>query len=179
MKMMLVALVVIALGVLGFLVFGGSSKGDLSVRVSPPGASITINGRVVSKSSTYRWQDAVVGQPITIRVEKEGFVPLEETVTLEGGQPPLILDRALKRDIPPEGFLMLVTEPPGAEVIVAGQSTGWKTPRRISLSSGETHTMTLQLEGYAPVERSFKVQAGKESTERLILVPLDPSPAAE
>ena len=48
------------------------------------------------------------------------------------------------------------SEPPGARVLIDGADSGFVTPCEIFLKRGETHTVTIALQGYAP--RSYVLQ---------------------
>jgi hypothetical protein len=51
------------------------------------------------------------------------------------------------------------SNPKGAEIIVDGNSTGQFTPARVQVPSG-LHTVTLRLNGYQPVKRTFQAIEG-------------------
>lgn len=74
------------------------------------------------------------------------------------------------------GSLRVVSEPPGARVLVAGKELG-RTPLESTLLTGE-HLVRAELDGHIPVERGVRVQAGEEARVSLSLRALaEPEPA--
>lgn len=61
----------------------------------------------------------------------------------------------------PQTPILLATEPPGAVVLVNGESSGFVTPCTLALSIEKPHSIELVLEGYLP-EMRLLVPAGYE-----------------
>jgi hypothetical protein len=51
------------------------------------------------------------------------------------------------------------SNPKGAEIIVDGSSTGQFTPARVQVPTG-VHTVTLRLNGFQQVKRTFQASEG-------------------
>ena len=58
------------------------------------------------------------------------------------------------------GWVLVHTDPPGAEILVDDAATGQRTPARLELSPGE-HTLAVSLSGYAVARRTIMVDPGQ------------------
>jgi serine/threonine protein kinase len=58
------------------------------------------------------------------------------------------------------GWVLVRTEPRGAEILLDGADTGLRTPARIGTKQGE-HSIRLTLGGFAPAQRTIAIQSGQ------------------
>jgi len=58
-------------------------------------------------------------------------------------------------------LLKVASDPPVAEVLLDGKSTGKHTPADLQLPRGK-HTITVQMEGFLPAAATFRVNGGEE-----------------
>ena len=60
-----------------------------------------------------------------------------------------------------QALLRIASDPPTAQVLLDGKSTGKRTPADLELPRGK-HTVTVQMEGFIPATASFRVKGGEE-----------------
>jgi eukaryotic-like serine/threonine-protein kinase len=126
-------------------------------------------------------RDLALDQDILLRFEKEGREPREVTVRLTKQS----ASKSISVDLPPEqvrpGGLEIVTEPPGAVVVLDGRPLEGVTPLTLSeVASGVEHLIRVSLEGYQEEAATVKVEPGETAPVKLALkaVPaLEPLPA--
>jgi serine/threonine-protein kinase len=58
-------------------------------------------------------------------------------------------------------LLKVASDPPTAEVLLDGKSTGKRTPADLQLPLGK-HTVTVQMQGFIPATATFRVKGGEE-----------------
>ena len=118
------------------------------------GAQVMLDGRLLG-TVPGAWEELDAGE-YPLRVEKDGFFPLEVTVTIRGGR-----TRSLAADLTEMlGSLVVESDIAGATVFVDRNFKG-NTPVTIAdLRPGE-YSLTISLEGYDVVSR--KVTVGRET----------------
>jgi hypothetical protein len=67
------------------------------------------------------------------------------------------------------GWVEFRSVPPGADILVNGNSTGQRTPFRLELSAGQ-HSVTLFLRGYQSVQRTITVRENQTVPFQEVLV---------
>jgi AAA+ ATPase superfamily predicted ATPase len=124
---------------------------SVSIGTDPPEASIRIGDRWAGRSP-------VVGVAIPVGrrvlvIEREGYKPVTDTLSLLSGVP---LDTlyTLTRII---GTVEVSSLPPGAAVMVDGQSTGLTTPAVLSDLSATRHEVEVSLPGYESARENLEV----------------------
>lgn len=131
--------VVLATGFAAFLFLGvGSYVVDL--RSSPEGATILLDGMPSDQRTP-----AVLTlrqKPLKIRLELEGYEPIEAPVTQEG--------RSIRLDYTLARLVRLESEPSGAAILVDEIDTGLRTPAAVSIREGAPPSIELRLAGYSP-----------------------------
>lgn len=140
--------------------------GTLSVTVMPRTARILIDGTEVGTGRIA--QDLPAGQPVTISVIEDGYVPLERTVTVEKGANPVrfSMERAV-------ATLAVTAEPGDSRIAIDGRSAGTGSVTR-SINIGETVRVSASRPGFAPIERSVRVgDEGESLTLRLEPRPIE------
>ncbi len=101
-------------------------KPVLRVVTTPPGARVSIDGAAAGPTPI---DHAVDGGARTVRVELDGFEPIERAVTLSAAhtrEAPYVLELALEKAVP-RGQLELTVTPAGSEVFIDGKLQG-KSP---------------------------------------------------
>lgn len=73
------------------------------------------------------------------------------------------------------GQLSLDSTPPGAQVQIDGQATGYVTPFNLTGVAAGQHVVTIKKNGYASETRSIQVSAGGNSVISVQLMPLAPT----
>jgi hypothetical protein len=157
------AVVLVLLGVMGWLLTrdtggGGLNEniGELVVQSLPAGAQVKIDGEV--KGVT----------PLTIRLERGAHVLEVQSGNSPARVLPLIIQGGVQMIQNVEftgtgatGTLEIVSQPPGARIVIDGQNRG-TTPGTIRDLSPGDHTVVLELRG-RKVTQTVKVQAGSTS----------------
>ncbi len=162
---------------------------SLSIRTAPGDAAVIINGQTAGTTPVQNWE-AEPGEA-RIRIEKEGYTPLDTALTVQAerdnaflfilesqttaGLPELPPDD-LPPDSPPDqpevrqtGSLTVRSEPSGAQVLVDGQAVGVTPYTSRNLIAGR-HRLELRLDGYRTVQQQVQVQAGSANTVSQALV---------
>lgn len=157
-----------------------------AIRVSsvPSGAAIYLNGLYqgeTMENGYFPITDIRTGQH-TILLRLSGYNDYQETISLPEGQSITITadmevgsGSATSTTIPSAetGKLALSTSPPGAKIFIDGSFSGRMTPATISAIPAGTHTIRLQLAGYAPAEATVTVTVGQTTSLSLPLAPGD------
>jgi hypothetical protein len=143
--------------------------GDLRIETTPPGADVAVDGRRVGKSPVVA-RSLAVAQSHTVSAALAGYGTTEGQFTVQQGQvTPAVLSLAVgKSDV------LVITDPPGADVRVDGASRGPSPARLHGLTLG-THVVVAQRAGYLSAETTVVVT---EST-REIGIALAPQPPGE
>src|SRR3990167_9755318 len=144
----------IFLVVIGVSIFTLTAVGTLIVKVTPPEAQVSIDGRGIQPPADPRGADSAYqldlksGEPFTLKVVLDGFHPFETSVTL-GRRETRSLVVNLEKKIPPFGNLFVATNPPGAVIYLDELEWSQKTPAEISqLKNDKVYRVGFFLEGY-------------------------------
>jgi hypothetical protein len=143
----------------------------LTIRSDPPGATVFLDWQPVAQPTPTKIA-VYKGQVHVIRVELAGFVAYQETLTAPTDGPGERNVLLVAQAEGPTGTVGIITEPPGADVIVAGVPKG-KTPIQIpGLAAGKTHAVVLKAAGYTEHVVVFTVDEGGV---RLVTVRMSPA----
>ncbi|MDD1705749.1 MAG: PEGA domain-containing protein [Methanoregulaceae archaeon] len=150
------------------------ATGSLNVTSSPSAASVTLDG--VSKGTTPIVIPNVTTGLHTVRVEKTGYQPLENLVTVNAGMTTNV--HAVLSAIPPvpvNGTLNVQSAPASATVLLDGVNRGL-TPLLIPDIPSGIHTLRLEKTGYTAWENPVTIIAGETTTVNatLIILPVPP-----
>ncbi|HEY3319943.1 MAG TPA: PEGA domain-containing protein [Planctomycetota bacterium] len=147
------------LAVVGGLIWrerSGGGASTLSVDTTPVGASVLVNGHLAGgapvslsglKPGTY-----------SIRVEKEGYLPLIKQVAI--GSREVRLKETLRRC--GTGTLAISIKPRGAEILLDGELLG-QTPLRRDVPVG-LHELLIRKTNFKPYAQRIDVEAGQVAT---------------
>ena len=147
--------------------------GRITVRTTPDGARVTIDGRDVGKApltipnlgrGTY-----------TVRVMRDGYSPVERRVAITADQPTSTLTLNLARasgtaprPAPPEpaaqqtADVFFESRPTGATVFIDGKRIG-TTPVALPSVRAGSHAVRFELSGHRPWTASIRVVAGEKN----------------
>ena len=139
--------------------------GSLSIDSEPTGAALFING--IDYGLTPYKRDVIDAGDYTIRLSKDGYDTLEQTVTVHPGEP---MDRTFTLDSN-LGTIILSVNPPGVNVYLDGkfvcrteaEGKSRDISKRVTirnLSSGE-HTVTVSNKHAKPDVKDVTVTVGK------------------
>lgn len=138
--------------------------GTISVSTKPEGAKLFIDGKELPNPSPTQITDLELNKTFRIRIEKEGFRPLEEPITVYAVEP-IKYEKVL--EAVKYGSVELKTTPPGFKVFVNSQDSGLITPVTVEkLELGKTFAIKLSKEGYADFSKNFEIKS--EKTESFV-----------
>ncbi len=140
-------------------------SGVIGIQTVPPGAEVIIDGRSYGRSPIE--QVVPVGQH-NYEVRMSGMGSRDGTFTIREEGHIVRLRVPLSSDVSSTGIVEVRTIPPGATVFVDGKPAGGMTPMSFRVPAG-SHTVTISLSGYRPVQRNIEVSAGQAAVinERL------------
>ncbi len=156
----------VAVGAFGY--WGWSAThGSIVVVVDPEDAEVFFNGVKAPGRSPFAMTGLRSGEQVAISVRKEGYVPFERSLEVEGG----VRKRLPVQLVHETRSLEIDTMPSGAVVYLGGHKTDWRTPCRLELPTGSTYDLGLAKEGY----RTFRQTITRETLEKgSIAVNLEP-----
>jgi serine/threonine protein kinase len=129
--------------------------GELMIESSPPGASIQLDGGVLSFQTPYTTPSLSVGRH-TVNVSKPGYAAESRTVEIIAGlQSHLVIPLAELG-----ATVSIASDPSGAAVFVDGQDSGRTTPVALVLKKG-SHTLSLRKVGYLQAAGKLDVVPGQ------------------
>lgn len=152
----------------------------IRIQSIPSGAAIYLNGIFqgeTMENGYFPITDIRTGQH-TILLKLNGYKDYQKTVSLSEGQTITIsadmvvgVGSATPTPSTATGKLALSTSPPGAQIFIDGSLSGRMTPATISAIPAGTHSIRLQLAGYAPAEATVTITAGQTTSLSLPLAP--------
>jgi serine/threonine-protein kinase len=183
---------VAALALVGLLTFSLSRspppeaavEGDLTVESDPAGAAVVVDGVLFKVQTPGTLRMLPLDKDLRVRVEKEGHEPREVTVRLSRQAPSKTISVLLPAEQAKPGTIELVTEPPGATVVIDGKPQPGVTPLRLpDVASGVEHLIRVSLAGYQEEATSVKVEPGASAPVKLVLKAIaapepEPTPVA-
>jgi hypothetical protein len=148
------------------------TTGTLDVRSNPTGADVRLDG--VYKGLTNLTIPNVSAALHTVRVEKSGYLPWEDTVNVAAGGTTVV--NVGLTEIPPTpttGIVNVTSDPTGAEVKLDGVAKG-TTPLEITGVGPGTHTIRVEMTGFEPFISPVEVIAGATTYVTADLEPIPP-----
>jgi len=149
---------------------------ELKIVTRPSEALVTLNGEDLEDKTPVTLEELEVGTTVALKISKEGFEPIEQTVTLEKDMSDeLTFDL---KELPPVVYLLsLESTPSGAQVFIDGQPTDHVTPTTLDpIEPGKTLRIGLKLDKYKTFEQDFVAQG---DLEQKLTAPLEPIPFAK
>jgi hypothetical protein len=147
------------------------ATGILSLRVSPRGAVLTLDGQPWGSAADFRRE--VPAGSHELEISADGYQSQRETVTVPaGGQESLQI--ALSRlPRPTTGVLWLLASPPEAVLTLDGQPAGSASYFRRKVPAGP-HELEISADGYQSQRETVTVPAGGQESVEFPLLPLVP-----
>jgi serine/threonine-protein kinase len=138
------------------------AMGKLLVTANVAGAKIWVDGNsepgwVTPYSSTINGSAG----PHQVVISKDGYSNYQQLVTLEGGKTSRV-DAQLS---PATGEVLVITTPPGLEVLIDGKSVG-PSPALVTVVVG-SHKYTVKRAGWDPYEGTITVSNGARVTVKV------------
>jgi hypothetical protein len=149
--------------------------GEVTVESDPAGATLVVDGlqSLVKTPGTLKMLG--LDRDILVRIEKEGREPREVTVRLSRQSPSKTVSVMLPPEQAKPGTISLVTEPPGAAVVLDGKLLEGVTPLTLpDVASGVEHLIRVSLAGHLDEAASVKVEPGGTAPVKLALKALPP-----
>lgn len=146
-------------------------RGAIAIVSDPPGATVWINGEKRDDVTPTTVTKLTLGTPYEVKLTKDGFADLTQTVTLTDAESSTALSLALKRGV----LTVDVTMRPvlqGASIIIDGK--GYSSMTVDGISSGEQHRLVVGAPGYAPQQFTFTGNVGDKKHFDVTLVKQDP-----
>ncbi|MCU0630630.1 MAG: PEGA domain-containing protein [Methanoregulaceae archaeon] len=141
--------------------------GSISVSSSPNGARIYLDGADTGYI-TPRTIGGVTAGAHTVRCSLTGYTNQSQSVTVSGGRTSAV-KMYLVRQAPATGTLSVSSSPSGARIYLDGTDTGYTTPKTLSSISAGTHTVRCSKSGYTDQSQSVTVTAGQTTSVTLTL----------
>jgi len=153
------------------------TTGTLVVNSNPDGADVKLNG-------TYRGLTNLTIPNVsaaihTVRVEKMGYYPWENTVSVAAGGTTIVnVGLTAIPPIPTTGTVNVTSDPSGAQVRLDNVAKG-TTPLEITDVSVGVHTIRVEMTGYEPFISPIEVNAGQTTYVTADLDPIPPPPVTK
>jgi hypothetical protein len=145
----------------------GPVTGSLSVSSSPTGARIYLDGTDTG-FNTPRTFSSVTAGTHTVRCIMTGYTDQSQSVTVSAGKTSTV-KLTLTRQGPVTGSLSVSSSPTGARIYLDGTDTGYTTPRTISGVTAGSHTVRCSLTGYTDASQTISVTGGQTTSVTLTL----------
>jgi hypothetical protein len=146
--------------------------GDLQISSTPFGASVAIDGR-----SDPDWVTPFAAKRLksgrhTVVFTFKGYQPeTRQAEVVAGTKLPLYVQLQVA-----QGFLVLNSDPAGAEIYIDGRDSGQVTPARITVNAGQ-HRIALRKDGFKPRITYADVALGESFNFAPALAPGEGQPA--
>ncbi|MBC8205010.1 MAG: PEGA domain-containing protein, partial [FCB group bacterium] len=128
---------------------------NIPIETNPPGASVAFNNIPLPNITPLTLEDQPAGKH-SIRLEKEGYGTLEETITVEKDK--TVTKRfTLQKEY---AGIKVTSDPPDATVYLDGDRLGETPLERNDISPG-AGTLSLELEGYESNTQQVRLVAGQ------------------
>ena len=137
----------------------------LTIKSAVDGATVSVDGQPRGQIKNGQLEIPVVPGPREIVVSASGYIEYRSTLNLAPGQPSS-LSATLRRA---QANLNITSQPSGATVKINGRNIG-KTPFAGGIEPG-SYAVTIELEGFEPVEQKLAATADNTSTFAATLRP--------
>jgi serine/threonine protein kinase len=138
--------------------------GQLLVTANVSGARISVDGS--SEPSWVTPYSSTIDRPAgtyQVVVRKEGYDDYQQSVTIEGGKTATVNARFSVAS----GEVVVMTTPPGLEVLIDGKSAG-PSPARAAVVAG-SHSYSVTRAGWPPYEGTVMVESGRMKVVKVTL----------
>jgi serine/threonine-protein kinase len=169
----------IALAVAGFAAFAtmrpgvestAIEAGSVSISSTPEGAAILLDGTRREERTPATIERLPLGR-YAVTITMDGYAPFHGDIELTQENPGAEITATLERPSARAlGMARVVTDPPGARVLLDGHDTGQLTPATVAeIEPGIQHTIVVSLDGWVAANVPLNVQAGALEEVRLTL----------
>jgi TonB family protein len=147
----------------------------LRIETDPAGATVSIDGKEAGVSPLTI--PSVAPGLRTVRVARDGYASAELSLEIAADAPLAPLRFSLQ---PTEAKAAIMSDPPGASVIVDGREAGKAPLAEVRLSPG-IHDVRVQAAGYRPWRQRVEALAGRAITldAKLAAIPAERKPSPE
>ena len=143
--------------------------GAIVVRSTPPGASVSFDGKPLEELTPMVIRKVPVGERHKIRLEKEGFKPWAGIVEPQPDKS-LTVEASLTRLL---GTIVVRSTPPGASVFLDGKRISGSTPIELpDVSADDVHKIRVVKKGYPTGVQTVTVKPGERKEVEVALKPL-------
>jgi|GEM_PF-824191 len=132
--------------------------GGLTLLYEPKVAQVVIDGAAQPKTHPLKVSALSEGAH-RLQLSAPGYQPREQTIEIKGGQTVSLSVQMEKTAVEP-ARLDIVTSPVGAEVLVDTRARGRSPVMGLQVSPGDSHTISIRLEGYAPWSTKIELASG-------------------
>ncbi len=146
----------------------GPATATIEVITSPPGATVFIDDRETKYRTPATIADFDAKQAHTIGLYLQGYKYWSKPVELKGGESKSF-DVSLARDL---GAVFIDSDPPQSLVMIDGVPVGQTPIERSDLEPNRVYKIEVWREGYEPMSREVKGEAGRRLELRLTLKPM-------
>jgi len=129
----------------------------LYIATEPPGADVFINGAKQSGQTPVTLPLAPGQYNLVLRLQ--GYGPYSGSVQVKDNIQTQLDVPLTEKSTNHVAWAQITTKPAGAEIFVDGVSTGQMSPARVQIPAG-IHSITLKLNGYQQVKRTFQASEG-------------------
>ncbi len=148
------------------------TTGTMVIQSNPDGADVRVDGTY--KGLTNLTIPGISAELHTVRVEKTGYSPWEDTISVAAGGTTVVnVGLTAIPEPPTTGTVNVTSIPPGAEVRLDTVLKG-VTPLQITGVAQGIHTVRVELAGYVPFSSPIEVTAGKTTYVAADLEPVPP-----
>ena len=128
------------------------------VTSKPAGAKILLNGNNTNKTSPTTISDLKVGNSYSLRLELEGYSPINKKMNITSIDPTYLNLTMIK----PTGSLIITSQPSGSQILVNGKNTGLVTPATVDeLTLKADQKIVLKKEGHENYEQTVNLSNTK------------------
>jgi len=136
----------------------------ITIESVPAGAQILANGKVVGDTpATFKLPSG----EHQLTVTTDGFKPWQDTIVVEANQHRTLDTIRLQ---PADSMLAVQTNPAAAQVMIGSRFAG-RTPLKLKLAAGQTHSLLVSKPGYREASRQVTLARGESKTVAIDLQP--------
>ncbi|MCB1693558.1 MAG: PEGA domain-containing protein [Pseudomonadales bacterium] len=139
---------------------------NVSVSTIPDGATLIVDGKEIAGESPLTVE--LLEGTREVRLRRPGYKTWESELKVTAGED---MSMPLVRLVRSDGKINIVTDPPGANVAIAGRYRG-QTPLEVALPPGAAYEILLSKAGYEPLSRSIRVDAEADVALNATLQPV-------
>lgn len=132
-----------------------STTGTISINSDPAGANIFLDGIDIKLSTPAIIEDLILNKFYSLRLKKEGFADLRESIISRTAEP-MSMSFALSKEM---GTLNIKSEPDAANILIDKEDSGKLTPATISgLELKKEITITISKQDYRIFEKVLTLE---------------------